>query len=95
MIKIFIITTQRKISDERHDHNIKQIDNCNQENQLFIKFSFVKQKELRNIADLNKLHTFLCRVIIEFSMHEQHILLSLYDTVNARESARQDVNCRA
>ena len=35
MIKIFIITTQRTISDERHDHDIKQIDNCNQENQLF------------------------------------------------------------
>lgn len=35
MIKIFIITTQRTISDERHDHNNKHIDNCNQENQLF------------------------------------------------------------
>ena len=44
MIKIFIFTTQRKISDERHDHDIKQIDNCNQENQLFTQVKLYKTK---------------------------------------------------
>ena len=44
MIKIFIITTQRTISDERHDHNNKHIDNCNQENQLFTQVNLYKTK---------------------------------------------------